>query len=79
MTHTTHDLAADFPGQAARIHDLKAADAHFARLVADYEAANRAVHRAETRLDTVSEDHETALRRQRAALKDAIARALRQG
>ncbi len=79
MTHTTHDLVADFPGQAARIHQMKETDAHFARLVAEYDEVNRAVYRAETRLDPVSEDHETALRRRRATLKDAIARALRQG
>ena len=48
MSHTPHELAEDFPGAAAAIHDLKVTDAHFARLMDDYHRLNREVHRAET-------------------------------
>jgi hypothetical protein len=76
MTHTPHDLADDFPGQAPRIADLKARDAHFARLVARYAFVNEAVGRSESGLEPLSGDYETALRRDRMHLKDEIARAL---
>lgn len=76
MTHTPHELAEDFPGQQDRIHALKQTDAHFARLVSEYHEVNRAVHRAETRVEPVAEAHETQLRRRRMELKDEIARRL---
>lgn len=77
MSHTPHELADEFPAEAAKIAALKASDAHFARLVEEYHETNRAVHRAEMRVDTVSEEHEEHLRRQRSRLKDAIAARLR--
>jgi hypothetical protein len=76
MSNTPHTLGEEFPGQIDAIHALKAADSHFARLLAEYDEVNNRVHRAETRLDTLSEDAETALRRARLTLKDAIAAAL---
>jgi uncharacterized protein YdcH (DUF465 family) len=77
MSNTPHTLSEEFPGQADRIHALKTSDAHFARLLTEYDGVNDAVHRAETRIDTISEEAEEALRRNRSRLKDAIARALR--
>lgn len=79
MSHTPHELAEEFPGQAERIQALKARDAHFARLAEDYHAVNRAVHRAETRVEPMGEAEEAQLRRRRMQLKDAIARALAAG
>ena len=76
MTHTPHDIAQDFPDQAVAIADLKATDAHFANLLEAYHVANRAVHRAETRVEPMSDQAEADLRRERAKLKDQIARAL---
>jgi uncharacterized protein YdcH (DUF465 family) len=76
MSHRPHELAADFPGGADRIRALEAADAPFARLVAEYHEVNRAVHRAETRVDALSDHAESALRTRRSRLKDRIARAL---
>jgi uncharacterized protein YdcH (DUF465 family) len=73
MSHTPHELAVEFPGHVARMHDLKGANAHFARLCDEYHEVNRAIHRAETRVDVVTEEHESTLRRQRLALKDQIA------
>ena len=48
MSHTPHELAEDFPEHAAKIHDLRLSDAHFAKLADNYHALNRDVHRAET-------------------------------
>jgi uncharacterized protein len=72
MSHTPHELAEEFPAQAAKIQALKASDAHFAKLADEYHTVNRAVHRAETRVDLITEDEEEALRRHRAHLKDHI-------
>ncbi len=72
MSNTPHQLHEEFPEQAQAIHALKAKDAHFARLVEEYHDTNRAVHRAETRVDTLSAEAETALRHTRMRLKDDI-------
>ena len=45
-------------------------------LLEDYDAINDRVHRAETHVDAMDELAEVALRKQRAAIKDEIARAL---
>jgi uncharacterized protein YdcH (DUF465 family) len=76
MSHTPHELAEDFPADAERIGALKQTDAHFARLVEEYHEINRAVHRAETNVEPVSEAHESDLRRRRMQLKDEIRRLL---
>jgi uncharacterized protein YdcH (DUF465 family) len=76
MSHVPHDLATDFPELSQRIHDLKTSDAHFARLLGEYEEVNATVHRAETNVEPMSEEAEGALRRKRAALKDQLYRML---
>lgn len=76
MSNTPHTLGTEFPGQIDAIHALKARDPDFAKLLRDYDQVNDSVHRAESRLDTVSEDAEHALRKKRLAIKDAIAAAL---
>jgi uncharacterized protein YdcH (DUF465 family) len=77
MSNTPHTLHEEFPANAQKISALKAADAHFAKLLADYDAVNDKVHRAETRLDLVTEAEEEVLRKTRSRLKDQIAAALR--
>ena len=72
MSHTPHELAEEFPGHVEKMHDLKASDAHFARLFDEYHELNRAVHRAETNIEPMDTLAETDLRKQRAALKDEI-------
>ncbi|KAF0116095.1 MAG: hypothetical protein FD150_580 [Rhodobacteraceae bacterium] len=77
MSNTPHTLHDDFPADAQKISALKASDAQFAKLLTDYDAVNDKVHRAETRLDLVTETDEEVLRKTRALLKDQIAAALR--
>ena len=77
MSHTPHGLAEEFPEQATKISALKEHDAHFAKLVEEYNAVNEKVHRAEARLDLLTEEEEEHLRKARLRLKDQIAAALR--
>ena len=76
MSHTPHELAEEFPQSIELMHRLKLEDAHFARLSEQYHEVNRAIHRAETLVEPVSDTHETELRRKRMGLKDEIARML---
>ena len=76
MSHTPHELAADFPEFTARIRELSGADAHFAKLLDEYHVVNRAVHRAETAVEPVAEHVEIDLRRRRMELKDQLYRRL---
>ncbi len=77
MTHTPHELTEEFPDQIDILRQLKETDAHFAYLCADYYVVNRAIHRAETDLEPTDDLHMTEMRKQRLALKDEIAAALR--
>ena len=70
--HTPHELAEDFPEHKEKIHDLRLANAHFARLCEDYHAVNREVHRMETRVEAVDETTEHDARKRRMRLKDEI-------
>lgn len=72
MSHTPHELHEEFPELAAKITGLKQADAHFSRLAEDYHDLNRRVHRAETNVEPMEPLAETEMRKQRAALKDAL-------
>jgi hypothetical protein len=72
MPHTPHAIADEFPNKSANISALKGTDAHFATVVAEYDAVNLAVYRAESRLDLITEEDEEHLRRARAVLKDQI-------
>lgn len=76
MSNTPHELHEEFPQKTALIHELKTTNAHFARICDDYHALNRQIHRAETRVELMSEEEEEGLRRKRSRLKDEIARML---
>lgn len=76
MSNTPHTLGEEFPGQLDAIHAIKARDPEFARVLEEYDEVNDRIHRAETRIDPISDDAEAELRRRRLALKDRIAAAL---
>lgn len=76
MSHTPHELAADFPDQIEVIHKLKSENAHFARLMDEYHMVNRDIHRAETNVSPVDDMHDIEMRKKRMQLKDEIARML---
>ncbi|MGC8203706.1 YdcH family protein [Aliiroseovarius sp. PTFE2010] len=77
MSHTPHELADDFPEYADAITELKSKDAHFSRLMDEYHDVNRAVHRAETKLEPIDDLAEDELRKTRMALKDELYKMLR--
>ncbi|MEM9573606.1 MAG: YdcH family protein [Pseudomonadota bacterium] len=72
MAHTPHELAEEFPEFVDKMHELKSANAHFARLADEYHEINRAVHRAETNVEPTDDFNMDAMRKQRMALKDEI-------
>jgi hypothetical protein len=76
MSKTPHTLQEEFPTQLDKLHDLKISNAHFARLLEEYDVINDQVHRAETNVEPMESLAETELRKKRAALKDEIARML---
>lgn len=76
MSHTPHELSEEFPEMVEKMSSLKQTDAHFAKLADDYHALNRQLHRAETNVEPMDSLAETDLRKNRAALKDAIYRRL---
>ncbi|MCK9554087.1 YdcH family protein [Aquamicrobium sp.] len=77
MSNTPHMLRDEFPDQMDAIHALKVKSPEFARILEEYDEVNDQIHRAETRIEPVSDEAEVALRKQRLALKDKIAAALR--
>lgn len=72
MTHTPHELAADFPEFADQIHRLKVEDAHFQKLFEEYHSLNRDIHRAETDVEPTSDDHLEDMKARRVRLKDDL-------
>ena len=58
------------------IHQLKVSDAHFAKLLDEYDSLNDEVVAAETFVKPTAEDAEHEMRRRRVLLKDEIARAI---
>ncbi|KEJ90955.1 YdcH family protein [Sulfitobacter donghicola] len=78
MSNTPHELHEEFPEQLEKMAALRQSDAHFAKMSETYHTVNRAIHRAETDVEPTSDDNMQSMRRERLALKDAIAAYLRQ-
>lgn len=76
MSNTPHTLGEEFPGELDTIHALKAQDVGFARILEEYDDVNDQIHKAETHIEPVSQEHEATLRKRRLMLKDAIAGAV---
>ncbi len=74
-----HALAREFPEYQSLIHTLKTTDTHFARLFHDYEAADKAVIRAEQGLEHLGDLPLEELKKKRLALKDALYALLKNG
>ncbi|WP_079592379.1 YdcH family protein [Bosea thiooxidans] len=76
MSNTPHTLRDEFPNHLDRIHQLKVKDPEFARILEEYDRVNDQIHRAETKIDAISDESETTLRKMRLSLKDSISKAL---
>jgi uncharacterized protein YdcH (DUF465 family) len=72
MSHTPHELIAEFPEHAFKITALKTTDPHFARLYEEYHDVNRAIHRAETNIEPTDDIRLEIMRKERVKLKDAV-------
>ncbi len=72
MSHTPHELAAEFPADTAVIHQLKTGDTRFAKLADTYHDLNREIHRIETEVEPASDEHTELLKKKRLALLDEI-------
>ena len=72
MSNTPHELVDEFPEFVDRIHDLKVEDVHFAKRCEDYHVINRAIHRAEAKIEPTDDLHLEEMRKQRMVLKDEI-------
>ena len=71
-----HAIHEEVPNDSDRIHALKVSDAHFARLLDEYDAINDQVAGAESLQTPMSNEAEVELRKKRSHLKDEIARRL---
>jgi uncharacterized protein YdcH (DUF465 family) len=67
-----HSIASEFPEFQQKIHYLKMSDAHFKKLCDSFEEVDKSVARAESRIELLSEDEESALRKERLLIKDQI-------
>lgn len=72
MHNEQHDLIHEFPEYRDRIHKLKQEDAHFRRLSDEYHELDRQVHRAETDVEPLSDEHLEELKKKRLSLKDQL-------
>lgn len=70
--NTHNELDEMFPQDKEAIHNLKAHNAHFARLADEYHAINRSVHRMETNVEPVSDETMEIERKTRLKLLDEI-------
>lgn len=72
MTVHHHDLATEFPEYKEDIHNLKATDAHFAKLFEKYEEVDREVVRIEQDIETTSDEYLEERKKVRLNLKDEL-------
>lgn len=72
MPLENHSLIQEFPELRERIHTLKTSDTHFARLFAEYDEAEHAVHRIESGAEAADDARLEALKKQRLHLKDEL-------
>ncbi len=70
--NTHNELDEMFPEAKAAIHDLKANNAHFAKLAERYHTLNRSVHRMETNVEPVSDETLEDERKRRLVVLDEI-------
>ncbi|HZU63579.1 MAG TPA: DUF465 domain-containing protein [Novosphingobium sp.] len=73
MTHTAHDLQAEFPADAALLHELKLSDAHYQKLAGRHHDINREIHRIESESEAASDTRLEELKKARLSLLDEVA------
>ncbi len=74
-----HDLVHEFPEYRDKIHEMKTANAHFAKLFEEYHEVDREVRRIEQEVETPSDEYAEEQKKKRLALKDALFAMLKEG
>lgn len=72
-----HPLVHDFPEQRGELQRLRQEDALFARLAEEYEALDKRICRIEDGIELLDDVSLSALKLNRVALKDDLARQLK--
>lgn len=72
MEGNHHSLSLEFPEYKDKIHLLKTSNAHFRKLFEKYDELDKAIARAESRVDSIDELSEERLRKERLQVKDQI-------
>lgn len=72
MPLESHSLINEFPEMRERIHLMKESNSHFARLFAEYDAAEHSVHRIESGAESTSDEYLETLKKKRLNLKDEL-------
>ncbi len=72
MELLNHDLGHEFPQYLEKMRSLKAADAHFSSLVAQYDAGNHTITQYEQGRKAIADDVLELLKKKRLELKDEI-------
>ena len=72
MSHTPHDLHAEFPDAADALHALKIGNEHFGKLAAQYHDVNREIHRIDSGIEPASDDRTEALKKERLSILDQV-------
>jgi uncharacterized protein YdcH (DUF465 family) len=70
--HTPNELTTIFKRDRGLLTQLKASDAHFARIAEEYHELNREVHRIEAEAEAASDARLETLKKKRLALLDEI-------
>lgn len=72
MSSNHHPIIAEFPDHRETIHRLKMEDAHFQKLVAKHEDADKEIVRMEGGIENPEDSVLTELKKVRLGLKDEI-------
>jgi uncharacterized protein YdcH (DUF465 family) len=72
MSHTPHDLHAEFPDAADALHTLKIGNDHFGKLAAQYHDLNREIHRIDSGIEAASDERTEQLKKERLAILDQV-------
>ncbi|MEO6321790.1 MAG: DUF465 domain-containing protein [Polaromonas sp.] len=67
-----HDLQHEFPQHLEKMKKLKASDAHFSSLAAQYDAHNHTITQYEQGKEAIADDTLEVLKKKRLELKDGI-------
>lgn len=78
-TFLSHDLHTEFPDLAERVHQLKAGNHHFARLLNEHGEIDKEIVKAEEGVTPLDDMHLEELKKKRLLLKDELYQMLKSG